>query len=260
MFRSFLEKVSRVGGQRIEGPPTSSNGASSFHLYWELGPEPLLEVAATIEVVEPPRVDKLYFWALQANFQQGPRPQGGAHFGLQYHPAYPDGGAVNWGGYHRGGGELEGSGSELPSTLDNVNTRNYEWQPNRRYRYRIYRSPRRGWRGSITDLSTGIETVVRDLWIEADTIVSPMVWTEAFAHCDDPAAAVRWTDFETVTADGRTSTVNHVRINYQSHGDGGCSNTDVSHDGVGLVQRTSTERRANAGSRLRAKTAGGPTP
>jgi hypothetical protein len=107
VLRSFLERISRIGEQRVTGPPTSSNGASSFHLFWDVAPKPLIEVAATIEVIEPPTVDKLYFWALQANFQDGRdghARRGGAHFGLQYHPAHPGGGAVNWGGYHHGGG------------------------------------------------------------------------------------------------------------------------------------------------------------
>jgi len=265
LIRSFLEKVGRSSdgrpndGQgnrppaakgRVTGPPTSSNGASSFHLFWELAPVPLIEVAATIEVVEPPTVDKLYFWALQANFQFGNSARGGAHFGLQHHPAYTWAGAVNWGGYRHGGGELDGSTSELPSALDNVNTRNYQWQPHRRYRYRIYRSPRRGWRGSITDLETGEQTVVRDLLIEADTMINPMVWTEAFADCDDSPAAVRWSDFQALSTAGEPLTPVAVRVNYQSHPDGGCANTNIELDGSSIIQRTSTERTTRTGTRL----------
>ncbi|MCP3988554.1 MAG: hypothetical protein GY724_05755 [Actinomycetia bacterium] len=250
VFRSFLERINRIGEQRTVGPPTSSNGASSFHVFWELAPKPLVEVAATIEVIEPPTVDKLYFWALQANFQGDQVRRGGAHFGLQFHPAYPGRGAVNWGGYHHGGGELDGSVSALPSTLDNINTRDYPWVPGRPYRYRIYRSPERGWRGSITDLVTGTETVVRDLWIEADSMISPMVWTEAFADCDHPSSAVRWSDFTALTTDGEQLEVPGVRINYQTHADGGCANTNISVADDGLVQRTATERLASTGSRF----------
>ncbi|MGF1596113.1 MAG: hypothetical protein ACFCVK_04160 [Acidimicrobiales bacterium] len=248
----FLERLRSGGvGQRITGPPTSSNGASSFHLFWDVPPTPLTEVGATIEVIEPPTVAQLYFWALQTSFETGGRRTGGAHFGLQHHPAYPDGGAVNWGGYHSGGGELEGSVSALPSALDNVNTRTYRWYPRRRYRYRIHRSPERGWRGTITDLSSGGDTMVRDLWVEGDHLVAPMVWTEAFAHCDHPPAAVRWSDLEAVTVDGRTVAVETVRVNYQSHPDGGCANTDIAVDGDGFVQRTATARRAGTGATLR---------
>ena len=230
VFRSFLERIGLAGDgpTRVSGPPTSSNEASSFHLYWDVPPEPLAEVRATIEVVEPPTVDRLYFWALQASFQQAGTRRGGAHFGLQHHPSYPGAGAVNWGGYHAAGGELEGSGSTLPSALDNVNTRTYPWAAGRPYRYRIFRSPDRGWRGSLTDLETCIETVVRDLWVEGDHLTSPMVWTEAFADCGEPPATVRWRDLEAVTTSGVTHHVSSVRVNYQSYADGGCTNTNVS--------------------------------
>lgn len=212
-------------------------------------------MAATIEVIDPPTAPRLYFWALQASFEHPDgRRAGGAHTGLQHHPAYPEAGAVNWGGYHQGGGELDGSVSTLPSALDNPNTRTYPWVPHRRYRYRIHPTPpgsgRAGWRASITDLSTGAETVIRDLWVGGDALVSPMVWTESFAHCDDPSSAVRWTDLEAVTPDGDTVAVGAVRLNYQTHADGGCANTDTATDGVGYVQRTTTTRRSPVGSRL----------
>jgi len=249
------------GPGRTSGPPTSSNAASSFHLYWDVPPVGLAEVGATIEVTEPPTVERLYFWALQANFvtSNGAR-LGGAHFGLQYHPAYPGGGAVNWGGYNASGAELDGSVSDLPSTLDNINTSDYRWASGRLYRYRIYRSPERGWRGSITDLETGMETVVRDLYIggnrdagNRDQIVSPMVWTECFAHCEEAPSAVRWTDLTATDLNGTVHTVDAVRINYQTQTDGGCANTNIStSDGTpaGWEQRTATERLQPTGAKL----------
>jgi hypothetical protein len=241
----------RLGVERRDaGPPASSNGASSFHLMWEVPPEPLREVEATFEVVEPPTAPMLYFWALQVNFESGPSRAGGAHFGLQHHPGYPGGGAVNWGGYHQGGGELEGSVSDLPSAMDNINTRTYAWEAGRRYRYRIAPSPERGWRGSIVDLETGEETVVRDLWVEADTLANPMVWSEVFANCDHPSVAVRWSDLAATTTSGERYQADTVRLNYQTHGDGGCANTNTSVDGSGFVQRTTTERLNPTGARL----------
>jgi hypothetical protein len=251
VFRSILNKISRVGPERTSGPPPSGNRASSFHLFWDVPPEPLAEVSATVEVIEPPAVARLYFWALQTSFDKDGRPRGAAHFGLQHHPSYPGSGAVNWGGYHHRGGELDGSLSHLPSALGNRNTRNYGWRPHQPYRYRIWRSPERGWRASVTDLASGDETAVRDLWIDGQSMMSPMVWTEAFADCDDPPAAVRWSDLEVVTLSGHRHRVDAVRLNYQSHGDGGCTNTDSSLDRSGFVQRTATERIAATGSRLR---------
>lgn len=250
VFRAFLERMTREGPERTSGPPPSGNGASSFHLFWGVPPEPLREVEATIEVIEPPTVKKLYFWALQINVHHYGRQTGGAHFGLQYHPAYPDGGAVNWGGYADGGGELDGTVSDLPSALDNINTRTYPWRPRRRYRYRIYPSPEQGWRGSITDLETGVATVVRDLFIPGDELARPMVWTECFANCDHPSAAVRWTDLRAKTVTGRWHEVTKVSLNYQTHPDGGCSNTNSSVEGGGFVQRTAVARDADSGARL----------
>ena len=255
MFRSLVQRLAGVTGPpsptRDTGPPTSSNGASSCHLFWDAPPWPLAEVRATIEVVETPTVDKLYFWALQASFETADgRRTGGAHFGLQHHPSYPDAGAVNWGGYHQGGGELPGSTSALPSALDNVNTRTFRWEAGRPYRYRIHRSPEQGWRGSITDVGSGTETVVRDLWVDGEHLMAPMVWTEAFADCDHPPAAVRWSDLEAVDTDGRVHAIERVRINYQSWSDGGCSNTDCSVDGDGWIQRTGTTRTNPAGRTL----------
>ncbi len=252
-FRTFLARLAGPSA-RVSGRPPSGNGASSFHLTWDVPPVPLVEASATIEIIEPPTVAKLYFWALQVNFfNQGARV-GGAHFGLQYHPAYPEGGAVNWGGYADAGGELDGSVSDLPSALNNINTRTYQWWPHRRYRYRVARSPRRGWQGAITDLSTGAETVVRDLWVEAETLGGPMVWSEVFADCDHPSAAVRWTDLAVTTTEGKTITVDSVRLNYQTNGDGGCANTNTSiepaADGPGFVQRTATPRVNRTGTRL----------
>jgi hypothetical protein len=256
-LRDYLERLTGTGtgGARTTGPPPSANGASSFHLAWDAPPTPLRAAEATIEIIDPPSVDRLYFWALQVSFQRGPSRVGGAHFGLQHHPAYPDAGAVNWGGYADAGGELDGSVSDLPSALDNTNTRTYRWRARRPYRYRIAPSPTRGWRGSITDLVTGTETVVRDLWVEADHLSSPMVWSEVFADCDHPSAAVRWTDLAVTTVDGDRVTIDGVRLNYQTFADGGCANTDTSvgadGGGVGFVQRTSSPRDHPTGTRLR---------
>lgn len=263
-LREFIERLigsplegGGTGGARVTGPPPSGNGASSFHVMWDAPPVPLIGAEVTIEVIEPPTVPALYFWALQVNFERGGGRIGGAHFGLQYHPSYPDAGAVNWGGYADAGGELDGSVSELPSALDNVNTRTYRWEAGRRYRYRIGRSPEQadgGWRGSIVDESSGVETVVRDLFVDADALTGPMVWSEIFADCDHPSAAVRWTDPTVITVEGERIAITAARLNYQRHGDGGCANTDTSVDdsvpGGGFVQRSNTERTNPTGQRL----------
>ena len=252
VFRSWLKKLTDPAGlapARTTGRPPSGNGASSFHLTWEVPPTEFAEVSVTFELLEPPAVEMLYFWAMQVNFVDGQTRRGGAHFGLQYNPLFPASNAVNWGGYHDGDGELDGSVSDLPSTPNHINTRDYPWQANRLYRHRVYKSDQ-GWRGSITDLETGVTTVVRDLWIEADRLVGPMMWSEVFAHCDHPSVAVRWTDLEVVTVAGETVAVDTVRLNYQTYANGGCANTNTSVDGDGFVQRTMTERTNHTGERL----------
>lgn len=254
-LRSWLTSFLRpatvgVGPGRVAGPPPSGNGASSFHLHWEVPPRPLVEASVTFELLEPPSVAKLYFWALQVSFIDRARRLGGAHVGLQHHPGYPESCAVNWGGYHEGGGELDGSVSDLPSALDNINTCTFRWFPERRYRFRVHPSPQRGWRATVTDLDTGVETVVRDLWVGGDRLADAMVWSEVFADCDHPSVAVRWTDLEVVTESGEAARIDTVRLNYQSHANGGCANTDTSIDGVGFVQRTNTTRTSPTGTRL----------
>lgn len=253
---AFLERIKKLvepvqqPAARTIGKPPSGNGASSFHLKWETPPVEFVEVSATFELLEPPTVEMLYFWAVQVTFVKGRRHQGGAHFGLQYNPLFPESSAVNWGGYHDGGGgELEGSVPDLPSTPNHINTRDYPWLANRQYRFRIHKAEE-GWRGTITDLETETTTVVRDLYVDADRLLNPMVWSEVFAHCDHPSVAVRWSDLTVVTSAGEAMNVDTVNINYQTHALGGCANTNSSLDDEGFVQRTNTERITNIGERL----------
>lgn len=247
-FFTFLSSNHNSG--RVSGPPTSSNAASSFHLWLDVPSEPLISFSATIQILEPPKVDRLFFWALQVSFFDGPNSVGAGHFGLQHYSRHPDSCAVNWGGYFAGGGELPGSESELKSTPANPNSRDYLWETGRPYRYKIAKSPRRGWQGSITDLSSGTETVVRDLHIEADSIGAPVVWTEAFAHCEEPSVAIRWSDLEASDRSGQIVRPKTGRTNYQTESAGGCSNTTFELDRGGVIQRTGTERLVNSGERI----------
>lgn len=235
---------------RLAGPPTSSNGASSFHLWLDVPIEPLVSASATIEVLQPPQVDRLVFWAFQVSFLDGANKLGAGHFGLQNYSKHPNSRAINWGGYYSGGGELPGSVSVLASAANNINTRDFEWFANRQYRYKIEPSPDQGWRASITDLSTGTETVVRDLHISADALTSPVVWTESFANCDEPGVAVRWSDIEVVTRGGQVIRPKSGTTSYQTLADGGCSNTTFEVDGVGVIQRTGTPRTIESRQRI----------
>lgn len=219
---------------RTRGFPTSSNGASSMHLVWDPPPAPGLEVSAVLQIVEPPTVPHLYFWALQASFVDGGRRLGGAHLGLQWHDGHPGGTAVNWGGYRDGAGELDGEPSPLPSATGNRNTRDYSWQPRREYRLRIHGDGDGWWTGAVTDLSTDGTTVVRRLHGGGTALAAPTVWSEVFARCDDPSVTVRWSALTPRPA--------ALRASYQSHAVGGCANTRSVRDGDGWLQITNTSR------------------
>lgn len=227
--------------RRTRGRPASSNGASSLHLrwVWDGGEPDLVEVAATLTVLEPTPTDDLRFWALQASFVERGRSFGGAHVGLQRHAGHPGGTAANWGGYSAGGGELAGSESPLPSALGNPNTRDFAWTVGRPYRLTI----RAGGDGLVDDV------VLRTLHAGGNRLAGVVVWSEVFAPCGH-AHAVRWSDLEGMTADGRAVRPAAVAVNYQRWSDGGCTNTDSSPDGDGFVQRTGTRRATPQGALL----------
>jgi len=234
---------------RTRGFPPSGNGASSFHLGWTLPPGAghLVEAGVTLEVLTTPAVDHLYFWALQVAFPGA----GAAHLGLQWNDRHPGFGAVNWGGYAGDGSLLTGTESSLPSTPDDPNTRDYAWEPGRRYRLAVRRGGDGVWRGEVTDLAAGHTSAVRDLIATAPFLGDPMVWSEVFARCDDPSVTARWSDFEVVTDRGDRIAPAALTVNYQSHADGGCANTaSVPDDRGGVLQITNTERLTAQGATL----------
>jgi hypothetical protein len=258
---------SRPSWTGTTGPPRSGNGASSFHLFWDvpasLAPHGWVGAEVTLEVIDPPTVAKLYFWALQVSFAS-PSGSSGAHLGLQRFAVHPGGTAVNWGGYGPDGRELDGTVSALASRPGNVNTRDYPWIARRPYRLRISRVPRRlgglddrldghgltAWRGEVQDLTANVTTVVRDLWAAGDHLAAPMVWSEVFADCDDPGATVRWSDLALVDDSGRRTPVRSVRVNYQARDEGGCAATNSDVDGDGFIQATGAARLVTAGATL----------
>ena len=122
--------------------------------------------------------------------------------GVAVAPRHPGSTAVNWGGYRASGQELHGSDSALRSATGNPNTRDFSWSPGRPYRLSIERvvaaaggpvpAGVTAWRGSVQDLHSGEDQVVRDLYMEGDSIVGVTMWSEVFARCDDPTVSVRW--------------------------------------------------------------------
>lgn len=255
----------RSSPARVSGRPPSANGASSLHLRWETAGE-LTELAVTLTVVEAPRVSKLYFWALQADFSslggglgQHGRLAGGAHLGVQWHPRHPGSTAVNWGGYGPDGRELQGSTSALPSALRNANTRDYPWSAGVGYRLHIAPAPvgtptpegLTPWRASITDTSSSVKVEVRDLYVPGERISGAVMWSEVFADCDDPPVTVRWSHPFAVSATGAPVRITTMSVNYQSRLDGGCDNTTAWASQEGWFQRTCTPRATPQGTVLR---------
>jgi hypothetical protein len=248
-----------TGRERTSGEPQSANGASSFHLVWDLPVVPLAEVSVTLEVLVPPVAKRLYFWAMQVSFASQHRLYGGAHLGIQWNKRYPGGTAVNWGGYgpvDRGESLLSGSVSPLPGPRSDPHTREFPWAAGHPYRLRVAPSPSEApeglhaWRGTITDLDGDREYLVRDLYAPGEFLMSPMVWSEVFARCEHSSVTVRWSDLLAVTADGEPLSPRHVRVNYQSRSDGGCDNTTVGLDELGVLQSTAVPRRIPQGATL----------
>jgi len=216
----------------------------SFHLFWDFA-SPAHEVAVKLEVLEPPSVERLYFWALQASFLDGSGSQGAGHLGLQWNPRYPDRKAVNWGGYDTQGAVLPGSGSSLPSTPKDPNTRDFPWLPQRKYNLRIYPSPEVGWTGEVTEADTGVVTVVRDLHVGGDHLGRISVWSELFCDCADPRTVVGWSEATAVGLRGEHFAPRAFRVNYEA---AGCSNTNVYTDGHRVYQATASDRITPQGS------------
>jgi hypothetical protein len=232
---------------RISGYPTSANGASSLHLRWQLpaGVGPVVAAGVHLTVEGEPEVDELYFWALQASFRdrRGHR-YGGAHLGLQWNRRHPGNRAANWGGYAPSGQVLSGSSSTLPSAPGDVNTRDLWWEPGRMVTLRISRAPGGGWDGRVDGVR------IRTLYAGGDLLDDLMVWSEVFARCDDPPAAVRWSGFHVETQEGHVVAPEAVVVNYQARTAGGCDNTTALADGPGVRQVTGVERLVPQGAHL----------
>jgi hypothetical protein len=237
---------------RVAGYPTSSNRASSLHLHW-LPQDELRRVEVTITVPSYPSSPDLYFWAIQASFSDSAGTSGGAHLGLQWHPHYPGGTAVNWGGYNADGSILDGTDSDLPSPLGNPHTRAYPWRQGKPYRLTIAADPELGsgwWRGSITDLGSGEVRKIRSLRSPGDRLHAVMTWTESFCRCDAEPAAVIWSDPFGVTLTGADYRPTSASTTYQSEADGGCSNSDSHNLPHGIAQITGVARTNPPGSIL----------
>jgi hypothetical protein len=242
-------------GERVAGTPTSASGASSFFLWWDLPyGERLTEISVTLEVAIRPEIDRLVSFALQAAFL---KPGGGScHLGLQHHPRFPDRGAVNWDGYTAKGERLESDAPELPSAIGDEATRDLSWSKSAPYRLTIERGDemadgRFPWIGSVTNLRTGERDEIRRLVGESPHLRDPVMYIESFGPCDGPRFEARWSNPTAVSGGGGVRIVNAMRVDYQPHAAGGCTNTNASVEGTEFVQRAGQMRVTKAGSTLR---------
>ncbi len=236
---------------RIPTWPSSGNGSSAWHAWWHdvEGSVPIVAVSVTIEILQQPTVDRLYFWALQASFSDGGHTYGTAHTGLQWNPRHPANRAVNWGGYGDVGdlqSILPGSTSPLPSTPDDPNTRDYPWQEAWPYRLRVSRVDG-GWRAEVTDLVSNETSLIRDLQAGGDRLTGLVVWSEVFASCHDASAVARWSAMQAERADGTVVSPRSVGLTFPREG---CPNTDALADAVGILQVSHTTRRARDGDSI----------
>jgi hypothetical protein len=207
-----------------------------MHLAWADDPAPTNEISAVLEVVDAPTVPQLYFWALQVDFVDAHGASvGEAHLGLQWDPQHPGSTAVNFGGYDSARPvELSGDASSLPSATNDPNTRDYTWKTGHRYKLRVFGTGDGWWTGQVTDLETRQVVVVRRLFGGGTRVAQPVVWSEVFARCDDPAASVRWSSF--------SPRPTSMQVTYQSFTNGGCTNSSTTASAKGISQRTNTVR------------------
>jgi len=239
-------------------PAEPALGVTSFHLWWQDldAGTPIVEASAVLTVVQPPAVDRLYFWALQATFLDGGRSYGGAHTGLQWNPRHPRNRAVNWGGYADPpvSNVLRGSTSMLPSTPDDPNTRDYPWEPGRPYRFTIRRGDD-GWSADVGPVGEA-PVAIRSLFAGGDRLAGLVVWSEVFAACSDPPVVVRWSELSATTASGEVVRPESVRVSFQ--GEGTCPNTDVRLTPDGIEQASGVARTVRDGAVLPVPDRGAP--
>ncbi len=242
-------------GERVSGTPPSASGASSFFLWWDLPyGEKLTEISVTLEVVRRPEVDRLVTFALQTAFL---KPGGGScHLGLQHHPQFPERGAVNWDGYDAKGEPLDSDVPTPTSILDDAATRDFGWLKGVPYRLIIERGDeqddgRYAWIGSVTNLQSGERDEIRRLIGESPHMRGPVMYIESHGPCDGPRIEARWSNATAVSVNGGVRAVRSMRVDYQPHAAGGCTNTNSCVEDKFFVQRAGQMRTVKAGSTIR---------
>src|SRR5262245_6081085 len=242
-WRRFVERLGSVGG--TGGGDEGGGAGAGFHLWWKglEATEPIVACSVVLEVLEAPRVPRLYFWALQASFVDGQgQSYGAAHTGLQWNPRHPGSRAVNWGGYGNAANVqsiLDGTDSPLPGFSDDRNTRHFAWRERVPYRFEIHHG-RVGWAATVTDLVSGSSVTIRELRAGGDRLNGFVMWSELFCRGDDPATTVRWSAPSALTASGRTLAPTSLQVTYPAGEQ--WRRLGVTVDEVGVCQASNVQR------------------
>lgn len=241
--------------ERVAGAPTSGSGASAFYLWWDLPyGERLNEISVTLDVQRRPEVDRLVTFAVQAAFV---KPSGGScHFGLQHQPEVDGRNAVLWNGYDAKGSLLEVRGDQQSSPANEDGSRAFEWSQGTPYRFTVERGEeeedgRYPWKGSITDLNSGESHIVCEILNSSPHLRAPVMYVESYSPCDGPGFEARWSNAVAVSTDGGVRTVQSMRVDYQPHAAGGCTNTNSTVEQGAFVQRVGQMRSTKPGSTIR---------
>lgn len=224
--------------------PSGVDIATSTHLWWQAEGDAdpsdtgrWVKASAKLTLPTAPTVEDLYYWAMQVSFYDGSGTLvGGAHTGLQWIPGYIDNKAVNWGGYDADDVILTGTESAFPSSLDNDNTRDYDWATNTEYTFEVSYVGSDYWRATVNGVT------IRDLLVPGGVyIASPAIWSEIFAACDSPAHSARWRDL-TLTDETDTEYEFYEMFRTFSTDIDACTNTNSSTDGEYYVVSSGTTR------------------
>ena len=178
-------------------PARVGSVGSGFHLWWQGVPteEPVTSCSVVLEVLVPPAVPRCTSGPCRRRSSTASgRSYGAAHTGSQWNPRHPGSRAVNWGGYAQAadvGSVLEGSDSPSDGIPGDRNTRNYAWLAGVPYRFTIHPGIA-GWAATVTDLATGSDVTIRELYAGGDRLGGFVMWSELFCRGADPSTAVRW--------------------------------------------------------------------
>ncbi|MBC7195106.1 MAG: fibronectin type III domain-containing protein, partial [Caldisericia bacterium] len=180
----------------------------------------------------------LYFWGICVSFSdENGNPKGGAHGGLQWAAG---GKKANWGGY-----ELVGGTQSIVI--------NYNWQPNKWYRYRVWGLGQNSdgsynWGFWILDYETNIETYIGSVSSWGKYISDIYIFTETGygVQCNTPTVQARWRNpvYKSFTIGGSNIIPYHGTATYN----GTCSdpnNTDqrlISTNPIEFIHLTNTNR------------------